>query len=181
MKSYRLVLGSIIIGLLLTGVVYAAARIIPGFFPSDEGKVTIVGVKYLTKVAADGGSMEESDADKYRYAVVTFRIEKPAGKELTLAAADVTLHYERADGSYDIAPCEGLGGFTVNKDEDRTIQMPNFSGPGWVKIKTGSATRTAATVYADAVFGKIEPSVSALWLGIAQPASSQFATKGWKP
>lgn len=167
-------------GLLLPAAV-AAVLTAPGSFPADTCTVKITGVKYLAKVKAEEGTMEEADPKRYRYAVVTFQLEKPANRDIALAAADLTLHYRRADGSYDIAPCEALGGFTTGKEEDRALQMPGFSGPGWVKINTGAATRRAKTIYAEAVFGKLEPSAAKLWLAIAQPVTPEYETKGWKP
>jgi hypothetical protein len=167
-------------GLLLTAaVVYAISA--PGVFPSDECHVKIVEITFETAIETADGAMEEPNPDEYRLAVVTFRIEKPADRDIALHAADLTLHYEREGGEYDVAPCEALASFTTAKDEDRSLQMPGVGGPGWVKVKTGAGARKATTIYSEAVFGKIEPDAHQFWLAIARPATAAFTSEGWEP
>jgi len=164
--------------LLAAAVVYAVSA--PGVFPSDECQVKIAGISFETAVETADGAMEEPNLDEYRIAVVTFRIEKPADRDIVLHAADLTLHYEREGGEYDVAPCEALASFTIGEDEDRALQMPGVGGPGWVKVKTGAGARKATTIYSEAVFSKIEPDVRKFWLAIARPATPAFTSEGWE-
>jgi hypothetical protein len=62
------------------------------------------------------------------------------------------------------------------------MKMFNTSGPGWVKQKTGVRSSQASVVYLDAVFHLIEPTISEVWLCVAQPSKPlPFKTKGWSP
>jgi hypothetical protein len=167
-------------GLVLTAaVVYALS--VPGVFPSDECHVKIVEISFETAIETADGAMEEPNPDEYRMAVVMFRIEKPADRDIALHAADLTLHYEREGGEYDVAPCEALASFTTGRDEDRALQMPAVGGPGWTKVKTGAGARKATTIYSDAVFSKVEPDARKFWLAIARPATPAFSSEGWEP
>jgi hypothetical protein len=178
----RLVAPALIAGaILLTAAVVYAATSAPGFFPSDECEMRIVDMKFLPKVEASDGSMTENTPEKYHFTVVTFRIDKPENRDLTLPAADITLHYRRGGDDYDVSPCEALSSFTTARDEDRTLNMPAVQGPGWVKVKTGAGARKAGVIYADAVFSKIEPDARKFWLSIGQPATTQFDSEGWEP
>ncbi len=165
---------------LAAALVYAAVSA-PGFFDTSGSTAKIVDIRFLPKVEASDGSMTENDPEKYHFAVVTFRIDKPANRDVTLHAADVTLHYRRAGDEYDVSPCEALSSFTTGKDEDRTLNMPAVEGPGWVKVKTGAGAHKSTIVYADAVFAKIEPDARQFWLGLSQPATPAFQSEGWEP
>jgi len=177
----RWVTPALIAGCLLTTAATVCAISPPGFFPNEECDVRIAGVSFETEVETADGAMDEPNTEEYRLAVVTFRIEKPSGRDVALHAADLSLHYERENGEYDVAPCEALAGFTSGKDEDRALQMPATSGPGWVKVKTGAGGRKATIIYSEAVFGKIEPDARRFWLAIAQPATPLFTSEGWEP
>jgi hypothetical protein len=180
--SRRLIAPALIVGgiLLTAAVVYAVASA-PGFFPSNECAVKIVDIKFLQKVEASDGSMTENSPEKYHFAVVTFKIDKPENRDITLHAADITLHYRRGGDDYDVAPAEALSSFTTSRDEDRTLNMPAVEGPGWIKVKTGAGARKASVIYADAVFAKLEPDARRFWLSIGQPATPQFDSEGWEP
>ncbi len=177
--SKRLVVSALIVGgILLTAAVVYAVVSAPGVFPTSDCEMKITGMDFRSKVEATDGSMKEDEPEKFQFAVVTFKIDKPANRDLTLHAADITLHYRREGENYDVAPCEALSSFTTGKDEDRTLNMPAVEGPGWVKVKTGAGARKATTIYCDAVFAKIEPDAEKFWLSIGQPVTPMFES-GW--
>ena len=145
--------------------------------------VQIDGIAFVEEVPGlDGNSMKLNDEQrpKFRVAVVTLKITKAAGAKLTLAAADLTLHYNNAEGP-EVTVCEGLSIFSTAKDMDRPVKLPRQSGPGFVKQVTGPAATQATTVFVDAVFGFIEPEISEAWIAVGQPTTAApYATTGWK-
>ena len=151
----------------------------PALVPLNEIKAEVVNIRYATEVPGDNGILlKVNDADNYRIAVVTVRIDKPEAKRLLLAAADLTLHYWRGD-EFEVAPCEGLSRFSVQADEERPITMFSPSGPGWVKQETSPGTTRAGTVYVDVVFGLIEKDITQAWLFVGQPGTAASTTPGW--
>jgi hypothetical protein len=143
----------------------------------SEVSAEIVDIKY---VASASGVKIPADA-KYRLAVVTIRFEKPAGRGLGVAAADLTLHYRHGSGA-EVAPCEGISSFSQALAEERVMRYSRQPGPGWVKQETGIQGTQAAVVYLDAVFHMIEPTISDVWICIGQPVSTTpFVTRGWTP
>jgi hypothetical protein len=145
--------------------------------------VQIDNIAYVEEVPGiDGNSMKLDDEQrpKFRIALVTLKIAKPAGTKLTLAAADLTLHYRNGDAS-EVTVCEGLSVFSTAKDQDRAVKLPRQSGPGFVKQVTGPAATQASTVYVDAVFGFIEPDIRDVWIAVGQPSAvAPYVTTGWK-
>ncbi len=144
----------------------------------------IVEIRYVDSVpGVDGNSMRipSEHSAKFRVAVVTVKVRKPIGKRLTLAAADLTLHYNHG-ASQEVAPCEGMSGFSRKIDDERGIKLFRGQGPGWIKQSTGIRLTDLSEVYFDAVFSLIEPQIREVWLYVAQPAMSKpFTTNGWNP
>ena len=144
--------------------------------------VEIADIAFVEEVAGiDGNNMRISPAnkDKFRLALVTLRITKPPGEKLTLAAADLTLHYFHGEAT-EAAPCEGLSVFSTSREVDRPVKMPQHPGPGFVKQTTGTVSTQASTVYVDALFGYIEPTINDVWIAVAQPSTvAPFRSTGW--
>lgn len=111
-------------------------------------------------------------AEQFRFAVVTVKITKPAGESLSLAAADLTLHYYHGRET-EVAPCEGLSWFKSDSDAKVPILMNPIPGPGFIKQTTDSAGANGTVIYIDAVFGFMEPDTRECWLGIGHPATTE--------
>jgi hypothetical protein len=145
--------------------------------------VEIDNVVFVDEVSGMDGNrmrMGPENKDKFRLAVVTLRITKPAGERVTLAAADLTLHYYHGN-EVEAAACEGLSVFSTSRDVDRPVKMPPHRGPGFVKQTTGTASTQAATLYVDAIFGYVEPDVSDVWIAVAQPSTpAPHRSNGWR-
>ncbi|MCL5278830.1 MAG: hypothetical protein M1376_02855 [Planctomycetes bacterium] len=110
--------------------------------------------------------------EEYRFAVVTLKITKPVGQSLSLAAADLTLHYYHGDKT-EVAPCEGLSWFKSDSEAEMPILMNPVPGPGFIK-QTTSPEHTAGTmVYIDAVFGFMEPDTRECWICLGHPAATE--------
>ena len=109
---------------------------------------------------------------EYRFAVITLRITKPAGQSLSLAAADLTLHYYHGDET-EVAPCEGLSWFKNDSGSQTPILMNPVPGPGFIKQTTGPDGTAATTVYLDAVFGFMEPDTRECWICVGHPAATE--------
>lgn len=147
----------------------------------------ITGIRFSTSIDADNGSMTKRDIPEvrshFRFALVTVKVSKPAGMQLTVAACDLTLHYFHADHS-EAAPCIALSTWNKVEDEDRPLTFGTLSGdsPGFVKKTTGVRASEATAVYFDAVFDNIEPDITNVWLCVAQPSTeTPFKSKGWSP
>lgn len=111
-------------------------------------------------------------ADQYRFAVVTLKITKPAGTSLSLAAADLTLHYYHGNEE-EVAPCEGLSWFKSEPTSQVPLLMNPIPGPGFIKQTTSPGMAGSTTVYLDVVFGFMEPDTKECWVCIGQPAMTQ--------
>jgi hypothetical protein len=175
-----------ILTILTTAALFAAAgtgRDCPLALNADRIQAEIAGIQFVEKVPGSDGNSMEIDADTkddYRIALVTLQITKPANEPLTIAAADLTLHYYFGNQT-EVAACEGLSVITNTRDTDRAVKMPQYRGPGFVKQSTGNLGTQASTVYVDAVFGFIEPDISEAWIAVARPSTSTpFKTSGWK-
>ncbi len=135
-------------------------------------------------VGIDGNERRIPDDQRksvFRYALVTLRIRKPSGIRFTLAAADLTLHYNRRDQS-DWAPCDGLSSYTRSIDADRLMKLQDSQGPGWMKQSTNPASTDASEVYIDALFPSVEKDVKEIWLCISTPTVKEpFVSEGWQP
>jgi hypothetical protein len=145
----------------------------------DLSKVSfqIINVTFMSKL--EGGNKKnflETDLATYRGLVVTLRITKVAGAELTLPCMDINLHYRYGD-QHDIANCHVLSNFTTQQYEGRTL---NLWPGGWGRVTTGAAATTSSTVYIDVFFEHLEPNTSDLYILIAQPTGSHFTSQGWK-
>jgi hypothetical protein len=151
----------------------------------DQGiKAEVVGIIFTDEVQGSSGNrmrLNEDQKAKMRIGVVSIKITKPAEQRLTLAAADVTLHYFHGENA-EVSPCEGISAFSTNNDADRPMELSRTMGPGFVKQTTGARATAASEVYIDAVFGFIEPNTSEVWICLGQPGVKQgFKTKGWFP
>ncbi len=152
----------------------------PAVVSLADCRVTIHSVQFPERIQEGAIDIREPDPTKYHFALVTMRIDKPAGQQLVLPAADVTLHYRRGTGeAFDVAPCEALSAFSVSPDEDRKLDCFAGMGPGWVKSTTGTATTQASHVYVDAVFAKVERDVTDTWICFGQPGSQRYRASGW--
>jgi hypothetical protein len=144
----------------------------------------IAEIKYVESVqGVDGNTlkMPAEQIDKFRLGVVTVRVEKPTGKRLAIAAADLTLHYNHGQ-SQEVSPCEGLSTFTRQPDEERPVKLFKGAGPGWIKQTTGLRATEASEIYFDAIFHLVEPDIREVWLCVGQPSTPKaFPTAGWTP
>jgi hypothetical protein len=135
-------------------------------------KAEVVEISFPEVVQGIDGNriaMPENKKDKYRLALVTIKITKPAGKRLTAAAADFTLHYCHGNGD-EVAPCEGISWFNTVKDSDRPMKLARITGPGWIKQTTGARATKSAVVYIDAVFSYTELDMKNCWICLGQSA-----------
>jgi hypothetical protein len=114
----------------------------------------------------------DTEGQEYRFAVVTLRITKPAGESLSLAAADLTLHYYHGEET-EVAPCEGLSRFKSDAAADVPILMSLIPGPGFLKQTTDPAGTRGAIVYIDAVFSYMEPDTRECWVCIGHPTTTE--------
>jgi hypothetical protein len=114
----------------------------------------------------------DSERQEYRFAVVTLKITKPAGASLSLAAADLTLHYYHG-AEMEVAPCEGLSWFKSDAGLDVPILMSLIPGPGFIKQTTDPACTSGTIVYIDAVFGYMEPDTRECWICLGHPATTE--------
>jgi hypothetical protein len=114
----------------------------------------------------------DAEEQEYRFALVTLKITKPAGASLSLAAADLTLHYYHGDET-EVAPCEGLSWFKSNADSDASILMSLIPGPGFIKQTTDPAGTSGTVVYIDAVFSYMEPDTRECWICIGHPTTAE--------
>ncbi|NLV32572.1 MAG: hypothetical protein GXY47_15625 [Acidobacteria bacterium] len=147
-------------------------------------KAELTGLVFVDEVR-DGTRWMRINADKkdkYRLGIATLRISKPAGTRLTLACADVTLHYYHGENN-EVAPCEGLSSFVSSADSDRDISLSTTNGPGFLKKQTSVRATEATTVYIDVLFGYMEQDVGGAWVAIGQVCDREkgFASSGWKP
>lgn len=142
------------------------------------GKVTfqIVEARFVTQLRAMNGSFNEQRPQMYRGLVLTLKITKPPGEELTLRSQDINLHYRYGTRS-DVAICFGMSSFSGQQDQDRVMA---FYRRGYGKATTGTATTKKGTVYVDLFFQHMEQSTSSLYLFVAQPVGTRFTTAGWK-
>jgi len=158
-------------------------KIAPLVVPLQQVKMSIAGIRFTGQVPGmDGNQMKLPDErlKSYRIGVVTIRIQKPAGMQLTIAAADLTLHYYHGN-SVEVAPCEGISVFSTAAAMARGMKLPRTSGPGWVKMRTDANATQASEVYVDAVFGMMEPNTRECWLCVGQPtAAVPFTSQGWR-
>ncbi len=139
-------------------------------------KIKIVDVTFVKELTGVNATYRGANPDKYRAAIVTLEVKKPAGETLSIQAQDLSLHYTYGSTA-DVARCSGLSAFSASKDVDRPMSLWSA---GYGSIDTGISTMKGDTVYIDAFFDGIEPDVSMLYLLVAQPIGVTFPTKGWQ-
>lgn len=179
--SRRLLFGLALIFFSAVGVVvYAAQKSCPAVVSLQDCRVSIMKMEFPSEIQNGTVKMTEPNKEKYHFAVITLRVEKPAGHRLILPAADISLHYRRGSGdSFDVSPCEALSAFSTALNEDRRLDCFQGMGPGWVKSATGQTATAAKVVYLDAIFAKVERDVTDAWICIGQPGTPNFPTSGW--
>jgi len=147
--------------------------------------IDIARVAFVERVVGiDGNDRRIPDDQRrsvFRYGLITLRIRKPSGLRFTLAAADLTLHYNRAERS-DWAPCDGLSTFSRSLDTERLMKLQDSQGPGWMKQTTNAAATDASEVYVDCLFPSMEKDVREIWICVSTPtAKAPFVSEGWQP
>jgi hypothetical protein len=172
---FVLALGILYQGRMIGNTTSPSARTCPYHVQlGPQTQMEIVRMSFTNRIEGLLGQREFPDQPKeeYRFAVVTLKITKPAGASLSLAAADLTLHYYHG-GEMEVAPCEGLSWFKSEAESDSPILMNPIPGPGFIK-QTTSRTGTNGTVaYIDAVFGFMEPDTRECWICIGHPATTE--------
>ena len=149
-----------------------STRTCPHFMPlGPQYQVEIVRMSFTDRVESllYLHQIPDPARGEYRFAVVTLKITKPAGASLSLAAADLTLHYYHGNET-EVAPCEGLSWFKRDSSADVPILMNPVPGPGFIKQTTSPAGTAGTIVYLDAVFGFMEPDTRECWICLGQPA-----------
>jgi len=164
----------LVLGLLLCQPAWAQ----PAYLPLGKIKLEIVKIRLVKQVNYQDGRWtvkEEKDKPPHYIAIVTVKVTKPANEGLTIATADLTLHYNHKNG-YDVAPCDGISNFSKNIDDDRSLHITQSKHPGcpmWQKTSTGAGSKAAGEFYFEAAFGNMEGDVKEAWLFLGQPASTQ--------
>jgi hypothetical protein len=110
--------------------------------------------------------------ERLKFCTVTLRITKPAGRRLTLAAADLTAHFWRRDEP-QVTSCLGLSPFSIEKDSFRPMQFMPTEGFLFIRASTGASTTPAAEVFVDAVFPFVPADAGQLWICLGQPIGKQ--------
>lgn len=140
-----------------------------------EVRAEIVSAKLVRKTMGTNRRMEVKKGQcGVRIAVLRIKITKPARKRLTLAGADLTLHYY-VGNEPRVATCSGLSSFSASKDAHPQMELSRVSGPGLMKRTTGVKSTRARVIYLDAVFGNVnrDAFVRGAWVCIAQPTSTR--------
>ena len=145
-------------------------------FDLSKVKIQIVDATFVTRMTSEKADFTESNPDKNHGLIVTLKIAKTPGEQLTLTCQDIVLHYRYGESS-DIARCYGLSTYTTVQDQDRSMALYS---QGWGKSTTGLTTTKSGTVYVDVFFQNMEPDTSDLYIFIAQPTGSHFKSTGWK-
>jgi hypothetical protein len=155
----------------------------PYALPLDKVQLEIAEIMFTDLVPGIGGRrmrLGDKGKDKFRFAVATIRVKKPAGMRLTIAAADLTIHYYHGTET-EATCCEGISTFSRTLDVDRPMQLASKDGPGFVKQTTGARATQATEVFIDAAFGLFEPDTRECWLCLGQPrTTAPYLSKGWQ-
>jgi hypothetical protein len=114
----------------------------------------------------------EQARGKYRFGVATLKVTKPAGESLTLAAADLTLHYYHGDDT-TVVPCQGLSWFKGDANSDAPILVNPMLGPGFISQTTGPALANSTVIYIDAVFAYMESDTRECWICVGRPTTTE--------
>ena len=148
----------------------------PLVLPVKEVKFEIVNAAFVDKLVGLNANFNSQKPDKSRGLILTVRIKKPAGRELTFLAQDFTLHYRYGENSKAIR-CVGLSSFSTCKDVARPMLL-FADGEGVSKI--GPPESKEETLFVDLFFLSIENNPSQLHLFVAQPVDASIETTGWK-
>jgi len=170
----KLVLLTLAVGLLIP--VFAQNWNPPEVFDLSKVQFQIVAATFVTKLDTQRANFIEKNPEQYHGLIVTLRITKVPGAELTLVCQDIALHYRYGQQS-DVARCYGLSTYTTQQNEDRAMSLYS---QGWGRSTTGPATTKSDTVYIDLFFQNLEPETSDLYLFKAQPTGAHFTSQGWK-
>jgi hypothetical protein len=152
-----------------------AVRACPYHVPlGPQYQMEIVRMRFTVRVENPLYARQIPDIamQEYRFAVVTLKIIKPAGQSLSLAAADLSLHYYHGEDT-EVAPCEGLSWFKNEAESDAPLLLSPLSGPGFIKQTTGPVATAGTTVYIDAVFAFVEPDTKKCWICVGHPATTE--------
>jgi hypothetical protein len=160
----------------------ASAEDVPLHLSLRECRVSVCSVVFAKRIdGIDGNYVSPKEPDKFRVAFVTVRVDKPAGRELTVAACDLSLHYKHGT-QLEATICEGMSQFSMGENDERAMKLPQMTGPGFVKQTTGPKAAQSETVYFDCVFAGIEPDIGDVWLFVGQPVSTTpISTNRWTP
>ncbi len=140
----------------------------PDVFDLSSVKFQIVDATFVTKLDSAKAQFAETKPDQYHGLIVTLRIDKAPGAEVTLTCQDIALHY-RYGNNTDVARCYGLSSYSTQQNEDRVMALYT---QGWGKTTTGTATTKSGAAYVDVFFQNMEPYTSDLYLFIAQPTGA---------
>jgi hypothetical protein len=163
--------------MVFAGVVLSPLALLaqPAYLPLNQVKMEIVKVRFVDKVMHTTGEWKAPDTQPpSKIAVVTVKVKKPAEMGVTLATADLTLHYLHAKG-YDVTPCDGLSNFSRQLDDERVmvVTRSKHSGcPMWYKVQSGASTTQATEFYFDALFARMETDTSDMWIFVGQPGNT---------
>jgi len=154
-------------------------------FDREQGfRAQLVNLRFAERVEGTNRSLfiNEDRANDYRLGIATVRIDKPAGTELTLACADVTLHYYHSGNTEEVAACQGMSGFSTVQNTDRPLDLrPADQGPGFLKKSTLEAATAASVVFVDVLFTGMESSTADAWIAIGRvDAPAPFHSDGWR-
>lgn len=140
---------------------------------ADGFGIEVISVRFTDEIQGQYGKMtmhatHEQAQEELKFCVATLRITKPAGRRITLAAADLAVHFWRGDEPRVIG-CTGLSSFDTEKEAPRPLQIAPTEGFLFVRSSTGARTTQAAEVFIDAVFVFVPADARQLWVCLAQP------------
>lgn len=139
----------------------------------------VVDVVFVEELkGANDKTFKETELEDYRGMVMTLEVRKPANEALSMYAQDFALHYDYGEDDTDVAPCQGISGFSGIKAVDRPMYLNQV---GRYKTTTGASTIKEPVVYVDLFFQYMEPTTSDLHLLVGQPIGPGFKTAGWTP
>ncbi|MEE8580945.1 MAG: hypothetical protein V3T33_05075 [Myxococcota bacterium] len=151
------------------------SRPVPTLLRLDQVAIQLVDARFVTEYEGTDNRYEAGEPDEYRAVVITLELTKQAGQKVVLSAPDLALHYYHGD-STDVLPCNGISGFSTERDTDRPMVLLER---GYGRSVTGVATAKAEKVYVDVFFDYLEPDTTDLYLLLAQPVGGGYGTRGW--
>jgi len=147
----------------------------PDVFDLSSVKFEIVNATFVTKLDSAKAQFAETKPNQYHGLIVTVRITKEPGSQISLTCQDISLHYRFGDDS-DVARCYGLSSYSTQLNEDRVMALYS---QGWGKTTTGPATTQSGAAYVDVFFQNMEPTTRDLYLFMAQPTGAHYVSNGW--